>query len=495
MLHLAFPRGNLPWIAPLALAGLFASWLALPPRAAAAAGYLAGVVFFALNFSWFGETAGALLGPFGFVLDVGPAVIEALGFALAAALTSLAAAHLRGFPVLLAAASSFTLAELLRSSGLLGVPLYQIGAAFVDTPLAPLAAYGGVYSLTFAVALMGAALGATLLETDHRRALRRLAVVFAGIALAALAAWIAWPARQLGPATVRVAAVQGNIRQSVKWEPASLPRAVTRYTQLTEQLRAFKPAFVLWPETVITTDLRLDPALGAIPANARLAADSAVLRDRFAALSRSLGAVIAVGSDEAAGDLSYNDLFFFAPDGRLEAAYRKHQLVPFAEFLPGPPQLRGLPFADLVSNFGSGTSTQPIDASFKIAPLICWESDFTGLAQERVAAGARFFAIATDDAWFGNSDGPYAQAQLAQLRAIESGRWIVRAAATGISGIVAPDGRWTARSALETQTVETGTIGDPQPTVYSRIGPGPVGIALLLLGGAAFATGRRRSER
>jgi apolipoprotein N-acyltransferase len=482
------------WLAPFALGGLFALWMTLAPPAAAAAGYLAGLVFFALSFSWFGETAGALLGPFGFVLDLAPAAIEALAFAVAAAIASLAAQYLRGAWLAVVAAAGFTLLELLRSSGSLGVPLYQIGAAFVDTPLAPLAAFGGIYGLTFAVALLGAALGAVVTEPDRRRALVPAGLVGLAVAAAATAAWAAWPARHPAPATLRVAAVQGNITQSVKWEAASLPRAVARYTALTAGLRAFKPDFILWPETVITTDLLIDPALAAVPQNAALVASAARLREEFAALAHSLGAVIAVGSDEATAAASYNDLLFFTPERRdPQRVYRKRQLVPFAEFLPGPPWLRQLPFASLVSSFASGTDSGPIGERLRIAPMICWEALFSDLAQEQAARGARFFAVATDDAWFGVSDGPYAQAQLAQLRAIETGRWIVRAAATGISGIVAPDGHWQARTQLETQGVVTGTIGEPQPTLYSRMGPWPVGVALAALIAAAFAlAGRRR---
>jgi apolipoprotein N-acyltransferase len=475
------------WLAPFALGGLFALWMTLAPRAAAAAGYLAGLVFFALSFSWFGETAGALLGPFGFLLDLAPAAIEALAFAVAAAIASLAAQRLRGAWIPVVAAAGFTLVELLRSSGLLGVPLYQIGAAFVETPLAPLAAFGGIYALTFAVALLGAALGAAAAEPDRRRAALRAGLIALATGTAATAAWAAWPARQSTPPALRVAAVQGNITQSVKWEAASLPRAVARYTALTTGLRAFKPDFVLWPETVITTDLLVDPTLSAIPQNAELVASGTRLRAQFGELAHSLGAVIAVGSDEATATSAYNDLVFFDPGRSPEQVYRKRRLVPFAEFLPGPDWLRRLPFASLVSSFASGSDSRPIDVRLRVAPMICWEAVFSDLAQTQAAEGARFFAVATDDAWFGASDGPYAQAQIAQLRAIETGRWIVRAAATGISGIVAPDGHWQSRTELETQAVVTGAIGEPQPTVYSRLGPWPIGVALAALVAAAFA--------
>jgi apolipoprotein N-acyltransferase len=493
-LHLAFPRVGAVWLAPFALGGLFGLWMTLAPPAAATAGYAAGLVYFALSFSWFGETAGALLGPFGFILDLAPATIEALAFAVAAAIASLAAQRLRGPWIPIIAAAGFTVMELLRSSGVLGVPLSQIGAAFVETPLAPLAGFGGVYLLTFAVALLGAALGAAIAEPDRRRAVVQTACIALATGAAAAAAWAAWPARHAEPHALRVAAVQGNITQSVKWEAASLAPAVARYTTLTNGLRPFKPRFVLWPETVIATDLLIDPALAAIPQNAALAASGARLRRQFRALAGSLGAVIAVGSDEATAAAAYDDLLFFSGDRDDPQVYRKRRLVPFAEFLPGPEWLRELPFANLVSRFASGSDVPPIGKQLRVGPLICWEAVFTELAQMQAGSGARFLAVATDDAWFGASDGPYAQAQIAQLRAIETGRWIVRAAATGISGIIAPDGYWQSRSELDTQGVVTGTIGEPQPTVYSRLGPWPIGIALAALVAAAFALAGGRAR-
>jgi apolipoprotein N-acyltransferase len=469
--------------------------MTLTPRAAAASGYCAGVIFFALDFSWFGETAGALLGHFGFILDAGPALVEGLAFAVAGAATAAAAQRLRGIAVPLVAAAVFTLAELLRSSGALGTPLYQIGAAFVDTPLAALAAFGGVYTLTFVVALAGAVLAAAIVEPNRRHAVRLAAGTMLAVCGLTAAAWWAWPARAPTSPTLRVAAVQANIRQSVKWNPASLPQAVDRYAALTASIAAFRPQVVVWPETVITTDLVIDPALAAVRANAELVDQSATLRRRFARLARTMGAVIAVGSIEASGAGPANDLFLFTPDGSTDGTpanvYRKRQLVPFAEFLPGPAWLRALPFADLVSNFAAGSDPAPVLTPWRIAPLICWEAGFSDLAQAQAAAGADFFAVATDDAWFGDSDGPYAQAQLAQLRAIETGRWVVRAAATGISGIVAPDGTWRERTSLDTEAVVTGTIGAPRPTVYSHLGPWPIGAALLLIAVVASVCGRR----
>ena len=490
VLHLAFPRANLPWLAVPALAGLFAVWSSLSMRDAAIVGYVTGVVFFAFDASWVGETAGSLLGPFAFVLDIAPALLEAWAFAVAAVITAYAAQRLYGAWIPLVAAAGFSCVEWLRSIGILGAPFYQIGTPFVATPLAPLAASIGGGGLTFVVALAAAALARAARERK-RASILSASFTLGAIALATGAAWSAWPARSVLPGTIRVAAIQGNITQTLKWGGApALATATERYVSMTQSLAAFHPQLVVWPETVITTYLVLDPAIA--HANPDLAREANRLQRRFGALARSLDTQLVIGSVEAGATDEYNDLFVFDAGGALSAVYRKRQLVPFAEFLPGPAWLRALPFASLVSHFGHGTSAAVI-GPLGIAPLICWESAFGDLAQAQAARGARLLVIATDDAWFGVTDGPYVHAQIARLRAVETGRWVIRAAATGISGIIAPDGTWRARSSLATQAVITGTVGPPEPTLFSRFGPQPVGLALTLLAALGCLLGRRRT--
>ena len=131
-----------------------------------------------------------------------------------------------------------------------------------------------------------------------------------------------------------------------------------------------------------------------------------------------------------------------------------------------------------IGNFTQGHGPQ-IDPLTHAGILICWESVFGDLAIEAANAGAKFFAVATDDAWFGTSDGPAQHAQATTLRAVETGRWIVRAASTGISGIIAPDGSWRERSGLATQATIVGDIGAPVDTPYTHIGPQAIGLASL----------------
>ncbi len=475
----AFPKLNAAWLSPVALTGLFAVWMRAKPKAAFGLGYVAGFLYFALCFSWFGETAGAFLGPFAFLLSCGPAVAEAFAFALAGLVTAYAVRHVAAPLVPLVAAAAFVVFEWLRSSGTLGVPLGQIAPPFVSTPLAPLAAFVGGYGLTFAVAISAAYAAAAVLDRSRER-VRACAVVVGTVIVATVAANFAWPARAILTPTTRVAAVQGDIKQSLKNEHSgeSLKLAIDRYTTRTKTLANQHVRLILWPETVITTDL-------GNPANAGLSM-------QFGALAKSLDAMLVVGAFQADTAGYYNALWVYGTGGAPMAIYRKRQLVPFAEFLPGGAALRSLPFTNLISDFSRGTDRGIIDPNgLAFSPLICWESMFGGLAVDQAQHGSQLLTVATDDAWFGESAGPYQHAQIASLRAIETGRWVLRAASTGVSGIIAPDGRYTQASELDTQTVVVGTVGVPQPGPYANIGPQPIGFALLVLALGPFLVRRK----
>ncbi len=457
----AFPTFDAAWLAPLGLAAIFWTWRQRSPATAALIAFAEGTLFFALVFSWFGETVGAYVGPFAFIVDLGPALAEAPAFALAAALTAFARPRVAGPLLPTVTALAFTLAETGRTSGVLGVPFGTIAEPLVTTPLAPLAAFGGGALLTLVAALLAAYLARAF---GCRTAWRGFASATVTIALATALAFIFWPARTAGAATIPVAAVQGNIRQDLKWNPATLATAVDRYVTLTGSLAAAHPRIVVWPETVITTFLNAAPQLQA----------------QFAALARSLDTTLIVGSDERTADGIYNALYYFAPNGSAPAVYAKRRLVPFAEYLPGRAVLGALPYADLISDFAAGTTDAVIEAGgLATAPLVCWESGFAGLTETQIRAGAQLLVISTDDAWFGRTGGPYQHAQLAQLRAVETGRWVIRAASTGISGIIAPDGRYAQQSAIGQQAVILGNVGAPQPTLFSRIGPHAIALVMI----------------
>ncbi len=479
-LALAFPKAGQAWLAPLAAAGLFWAWQRLSWKRAFFAGWFAGTIFFAINFSWFTYTVGSYVGAFAFAVVLIPALVEGLTFAATALAARAADRWGAPWAAPAAAAAAFTVFEWLRSIGPLAVPFAQVGYSQTVTPLIAFAPYIGAFGVTFVVMLLGAYGAQAIANREPRRFAVVVAAVVAGWALC----FAAWPAHH-DPRVpmLRVSAVQGNIAQTVKWNPQSFWPTVNTYVTQTRKLLPLHPQLVVLPETVIPTDLNASDPNGV----------RAMVRKDFSAAAQSLHATLVVGSLEARGPKDYNALFVFNPSGLLSQVYEKRQLVPFAESFPGEAFLGWLPSSDLIGRFAAGGDDAVISAGgVAFAPLICWESAFADLVHAQVSHGAQFLVIATDDAWFGETSGTFQHAQIAQMRAVENGQWVLQSAATGISGIIAPDGTWVQQTALDEPALVTGMIGSPPGSIFARIGPTPVVVVLALMYGAIFALRRVR---
>lgn len=501
-LAFAFPKAGLSWLAPLGAAALFWAWERLSYKRAFFAGWFAGAIFFGISYGWFTYTVGSYVGAFAFAIVAIPAGVHALAFAFTALLTRIAARFAPAWAVPLAFAAIFTVFEWWRSIGVVGIPFAQIGYSQTDTPLVVFAAYAGAFGVTFVVMVLGGYAGDALA--------RRKAGYLAIAALAILAAWAAcyaaWPARHAAPPSMRVAAVQGNIPQSLK--STNLDLSVSRYVAMTRELIPFHAQLVVWPETVILTVLDDEPGYFDWSAGTPLQRNrmrgilgsDVTLRERFARLAVQLHATLALGSLDRhwgpEGLKAYNALYTYAPDGIIENVYDKRQLVPFAESLPAPRLFSWLPYAGLIGRYGHGTLDAVVQAGpMRFAPLICWESAFADVVHRQLMDGAQFLVIPTDDAWFGPTSGTFQHAQIAQMRAIESGEWVLQAASTGISGIISPSGRWTEATHIDTQTIVVGSIGLPTGSFFAKIGPDPVGWSALALYLAIVLGGAARARR
>lgn len=207
------------------------------------------------------------------------------------------------------------------------------------------------------------------------------------------------------------------------------------------------------------------------------------------ALAREVGVPILFGSDQTVIDPSvrrqegkpavenhYNAAYQLAPDGITSAVYRKIHLVPFGEFVPladwltiFPPLVQTLAgFAPFTA--GESMVVLPV-GQHKASTAICYEVVYPSLVREAVLDGSELLTTITNDAWYGHSSAPFQHFAMASMRAIEHGRYLARAANTGISGVVDPYGRVTARSAIFEQV---GLVEEVRFltgwTIYSAIG-------------------------
>ena len=178
-----------------------------------------------------------------------------------------------------------------------------------------------------------------------------------------------------------------------------------------------------------------------------------------------------------------NAAFQLGPDGRTAATYRKVHLVPFGEFIPLKSWLYFVsPLVDSLAEFAPGDAMVMLPiGSHLTSTAICYEVVYPSLVRQAVQGGSELLTTITNDGWYGQSSAPYQHFALASMRAIEQGRYLARAANTGISGVVDPYGRVVSRSAIFEQVgiVEEVRLLTSR-TVYSNIGDAVAYVAIAL---------------
>ena len=510
------PRGpaaaaclSLPWALAVALTGGLALTAAFPPigiwplapagpallavalwrrglRASLLAGLVFGLAFFVPLLSWLLNVA--------WYAWLALAVAEAVIFALLAVGQRLLL-DLRAWP--LAVAGWWVCAEALRSRWPYAFPWGRLAMSQAGTPAAPWAAVGGAPLLSFLVALAGTTLAWALLVPGRRAGLRRRALpllAFAGAAgLALVGALLPVDQRPPGTPTAVVAAVQGNVPHARSLPDLLRASTVTvNHAAATERLATRvrsgalpAPDLVIWPENSTDLDPRYYPQVYATIA----------------------GAVNSIHRPVLVGTLLANPVrnagVLWRPGRRPGQTYVKRQLVPFGEYIP----FRGLlkHITSLVNlqpqNFTAGHRAVVFRAGkIRLGDVICYEVGFDGLVSSEVNAGANLLTVQTNDATFevdGQRGETLQQLAMARIRAVESNRAVVVASTTGVSAIIAPDGRLIAHSGTWQRAVLEARVPlVSQRTLADRIGAWPqaviVALTLAALAWAAAAALRRR---
>ena len=450
-------------------------------------GLVAGIVYFVGTIYWTSTvvaTFGQLATPVAVFAMLVLAAYLALYPALAALATSVLIRRI-GTAALFLAPAAWVATEFLRGYLFGGFPWVPLGNSQVTVlAVAQLASVLGVYGLTALVALVNAAIAYSML-THGRTRVKTLAVV--GILLVAVACWGGW---RIGDGSlvrqgtaIRVGLVQGNIEQTLKWRADQARRIFTTYIAMTRDVVRRGAQYVIWPESSTPFTFEGDP----------------VGEREMRALAREVGVPILFGSDQDAGpDRHYNAAFQLAPDGMTSAVYRKIHLVPFGEFVPladwltiFPPLVQTLAgFAPFTA--GESMVVLPV-GQHKASTAICYEVVYPSLVREAVLGGSELLTTITNDAWYGHSSAPFQHFAMASMRAIEHGRYLARAANTGISGVVDPYGRVVARSGI---FEEVGLVEEVRfltgRTIYSAIGDVVAYMAMALVVLALVFTRRVR---
>ena len=496
LLALSFPKFGHPALAWIALAPLLVAIGYRPQgsRRAFLLGLLSGAVYFSGTLYWLVETMTTFGGLSTALATVAAALLIAY-LSLFPALFAMAQARLLrafGRRWMLAAPAVWVATEMGRTYVLDGFPWELLGYSQATVlPIAQVASVVGVYGLSAVVALVSAGAAYAALE---RSAARWLAGAAIGASVLLLAGWgtyrIARGALLKAGSPIRVAVLQGNILQDEKWDPALRDTIMQRYIDMTREAIGRNAQFVLWPESATPLPYETDVARG----------------ESIRRLARQGHVTILIGSDQiepvkpvAAGKPPapriYNAAYLIQPDGSTAAIYRKIHLVPFGEYVPFSRLLYFVgPLVEAVSDFSPGTDAVllPI-AGHHASTAICYEVIYASLMRTFVERGSELLTTITNDAWYGWSSAAYQHWEQASLRSIEEGRYLARAANTGISGFVDPYGRVLQRSNMFQSAVMAEDVRFlTGRTIYSRIGDA-AGWLSVVFTAAALLAGRKRA--
>ncbi|MCO1333869.1 apolipoprotein N-acyltransferase [Microbulbifer sp. OS29] len=423
----------------------------LPGRTTLWLAFLYGVGLFATGASWvyisitnFGNSSV----PLGLALTGGFVAVMAL--LLAAPFYFLGRFTDNRFSFALAFAAIWFISEWFRSWIFTGFPWLFAGYAHTDTWLSGWAPVFSVYGIGLLLALTAAVLALAasgrLAPIKQRGHLVLIVAALVPWPIGALLSQIDWTSPKGG--IISVGMVQANIPQEKKWLPEFRGETINRYQEGTRSLSDQDVDVIIWPEAALPMLYGQAPNL--MQALQRNAENTDI--------DLITGILYDTRDPAQGGRQIHNSAAVF---GQSPSVYHKRHLVPFGEYVPLEELIRGtIEFFDLPTSFiRSGPDEQPplTAAGASWAPLICYEIVYPQLVAD-TALSAQVLLTISNDAWFGASIGPLQHMQMAQMRALETGRFLVRGTNTGITAIVDPQGHIVEKLPQFEQANMTGDI-------------------------------------
>ncbi len=469
MLTASFPPGKLHWMVWFALVPLLKSIEKGSPFQAFRLGIIAGLAHYLTLVYWIVVVL-EHYGGLNFLISSGVLLLLCFYLSLYTALFSYLFSYMKTHRfAAFVMASIWVGQEYIRAKILTGFPWCLLGyTQFKHLNLIQVADLVGVYGLSFLIVVSNVLIYSLLFNgTSNKRAFLKWELP--AILLMVLLTLTYGHYRLAGDKTqgrthqsIRVAIIQGNIDQSIKWNPAFQEKTIDIYRRLTREASGFRPQLVVWPETSVPFFFQ----------------DNIKFSPRVFEITKESGADLIFGSPaygrDGTGTRFYNRAYLLSPDGELSGYYDKVHLVPFGEYVP---LKRFLPFVrrlvTAAGDFASGEKLEPLKLPHLSAGiLICFEVIFPKLARIQTREGAKILVNMTNDAWFGMTSAPYQHLGMAVFRAVENRRPLIRAANTGFSAFIGPQGKIISQSRLFREEVlrREVKLGDSSLTFYTRYG-------------------------
>lgn len=442
-----------PWrfwyFAPLSILLMLSLSRGLDARALRRRGWLFGVGLFGSGVSWvyvsiatYGSTSVAISLFLTALFIAGLALFPALAFWFWGKISNDSFARR-----LLLLAPVWVLLDALRGWVLTGFPWLYLGTAQVDGPLAGWAPILGVHGVTLLIVATS-----SLLLFAFGALLQRRRIIAGLCLLVALLPWLSGPLlnqihwTQRSDKPLRVVTMQGNISQEMKWEPAYMEEQIRIYLQMTRP--HWDKDLILWPETAIPLPTPYAEGL------------FEHIADQFEGHHGVLLTGIPwQGFDPHVGRETFHNSMIALGNGL--GIYHKQKLVPFGEYVPLENWLRGLiGFFDLpMSDFTRGPSGQASlrAGDWEVMPFVCYEIAYPDFVA-RNAQGTGYLVTVSNDGWFGASIAPLQHLQMAQMRALETNRYLLRGTNNGVSALIDEKGRLLRQTPQFREAILEGTL-------------------------------------
>lgn len=453
ILACAMPKPGAWFLAWVAFIPLFVALRSSSSKEAALYGFTAGVTYFGITLFW--------ITLFGYLPWIALAAIEALFIAVFTLLASRLLPGRTGWLGYLAVPSVWTSIQWIRSLGTFSFTWGSLAHTQANNlAFAQMASVTGSWGMDFLICLFNLAFADLLFPLVNKR--RCVPAVIAAILTTAVY-FSGYAAMHNGHNTsrnVKVAIIQGNVPQDVIPDLNYMEATSRTYAQMSLEAAKNKPDFIIWPETTLPVSIT-NSGWDYVLSNLAKATDSNLVVGAYDA------------SDDPAVSQCHNAAHLYGKSGEKLGVYRKVRLVPYGEFVPFRDKMPFLQrYGIREQDVLPGKSHVLIDTEIgKVGLSICFESLFPQISREETRNGAAALFIITNDAWFKKTQAAEQHLMMAKLRAIENRRFVVRAAATGISAVLDPYGRTSGELGIFKKGIISGRIA-PLHTLspYARFG-------------------------